>query len=260
VMVINRSVAQHFEAGNPVGQAIDWNVGKGSIQATVIGVVEDIRNESLEHETYPEIFVEYRQLLTLQEKWGESIEQRTETAIGRLSFALRTNGDPASAVSTVRQIVNAVDPNIGIDAIVPLNHLVGSSLARQRFYALILGMFAAVAALLAAIGIYGLLAYAVVQRTHEIGIRMALGAPRAQVLALVLRKGLTLTTLGITLGIVGAAAGTRLLQGMLFGITPLDPVTFVAVSLTFGLVATVAAYLPARRATKVDPLVALRYE
>ena len=119
-------------------------------------------------------------------------------------------------------------------------------------------VFAGVAGCLAAIGIYGVLAYAVVQRTQEIGIRMALGAQRAQVLALVLRKGLILTAIGIALGLAGAAAGARLLDGMLFGITPLDVQTFVAVSIMFSLVAMLASYVPARRATKVNPIVALR--
>jgi putative ABC transport system permease protein len=123
-----------------------------------------------------------------------------------------------------------------------------------------LSVFASVAAILAAIGIYGVLAYAVVQRTREIGIRMALGAQRAQVLALVLGKGAILTAAGIALGLAGAAAGTRLLQDLLFGVTPLDPTTFAAVSVLFGLVAMVACYVPARRATAVDPMVALRTE
>jgi ABC-type antimicrobial peptide transport system permease subunit len=123
-----------------------------------------------------------------------------------------------------------------------------------------LSVFAGVAAILAAIGIYGVLAYAVVQRTREIGIRMALGAQRAQVLRLILGRGAMLTAIGIALGLAGAAVGTRVLQDLLFGITPLDPQTFIAVSLLFGLVATVASYLPARRATTVDPMVALRSE
>ena len=160
----------------------------------------------------------------------------------------------------VRQIVRAVDPNAGIDAMIPVEQLVSSSVARPRFYAVLLGIFAGVAGCLAAIGIYGVLAYAVVQRTQEIGIRMALGAQRAQVLALVLRKGLMLTAIGIALGLAGAAAGARLLDGMLFGITPLDVQTFVAVSIMFSLVAMLASYVPARRATKVNPIVALRNE
>jgi len=177
-----------------------------------------------------------------------------------LSFAVRTRGEPASAIPVVSQIVRSVDPNAGIDAIIPMVRLVASSVARPRFYAVLLGVFAGVAGLLAAIGVYGVLAYAVVQRTQEIGIRMALGARRGQVLALVLRKGVLLMAIGIGLGLVGAAAGTRLLHGMLFGITPLDPKTFMAVSLMFGLVATFACYVPAHRATKVDPMVALRNE
>lgn len=138
--------------------------------------------------------------------------------------------------------------------------LATSAVAPQRFYAVMLGLFAGVAGVLAAIGIYGVLTYAVIQRTQEIGIQMAIGAQRAQVLADVLRKGSLLTGIGITTGLVGAALGTRFLQGLLFGITPLDPETFLAVSLVFALVAIFASYLPARRATKVDALVALRME
>jgi putative ABC transport system permease protein len=142
----------------------------------------------------------------------------------------------------------------------PMEQLIAGSVARQRFYAVMLSVFASIAAILAAIGIYGVLAYGVAQRTREIGIRMALGAQRTQVLALVLRTGVTLSACGIALGLAGAAAAARILQGMLFGITPLDPATFVVVSLLFSLVAMVACYVPARRATAVDPMVALRSE
>jgi putative ABC transport system permease protein len=147
---------------------------------------------------------------------------------------------------------------VGIDAMIPLDRLVASSVARPRFYAVLLGVFAGVAGMLAAIGIYGVLAYAVVERTREIGIRLALGAQRRNVLALVLRTGAILTTLGIALGLTGAVAATRVLQSMLFGVAPLDPTTFVAVAVSFGAVATLASYVPARRATRVDPMVALR--
>jgi putative ABC transport system permease protein len=177
-----------------------------------------------------------------------------------LSFAVRTKGDPAAAVPTIRRLVTAVDSNVGIDAIAPMRRLVGSAVARERFYAVLMGVFAGMSALLASIGVYGLLAYIVIQRTQEIGTRMALGAQRIQVLALVLRRGLTLATIGITVGLVGAIAGTRLLDGLLFGINPLDPATFIAVAFLFGALAILASYIPARRATAVDPVVALKSE
>ncbi len=165
-------------------------------------------------------------------------------AIGFLSLAIRTAGDPFAAIPALARAVRDAEPNAGIESMLPMDRLVFSSLARQRFYAVLLAVFAGVAALLAAIGIYGVLAYAVVQRTREIGIRMALGAQRAQVLALVLRQGAILTAAGIAAGLAGAVAATRLLQGLLFGITPLDPQTFIVVALLFGLVATIAL-LPA---------------
>lgn len=153
-----------------------------------------------------------------------------------------------------------VDPNAGLDAIMPMDRLVANSVARQRFYAVMLGVVAGVAALLAAIGIYGVLAYAVMQRTQEIGLRMALGGGRRQVVGLVLGRGLLFAGIGIALGLVGAVAGTRYLQSMLYGITPLDAPTFSLVALAFAAVAALASYLPARRATQVDPMVALRIE
>jgi predicted permease len=258
-IVISRTVAwRYFGAANPVGQLLNWYVGKSPVPVQVIGVIEDIRNESPDRQANPEIFVEYRQLLALQQRWGDSTQRQEQLSIGFLSFAVRTSGNPAAAAPAVARIVRSVDSSAGIDAMIPLDRLVASSVARPRFYAVLLGVFAGVAGVLAAIGIYGVLAYAVIQRTQEIGIRMALGARRAQVLALVLRKGVTLTTIGIALGLVGAAGTTRLLQGMLFGITPLDPQTFIAVSLLFAVVATFACYMPARRAAKVDPTVALR--
>jgi predicted permease len=262
MIVISRAVARrYFGNASPTGQFVDWYVAKGpAIPVQVVGVVEDVRNTSPDREASPDIFIDYRQLLTLQQRWGDSPRGQAETTIGFVSFAVRTRGNPASVIPAIGQIVHSIDPETGIDAMLPMEQLVARSIARPRFYTVILSAFAAVAGLLAAIGIYGVLAYAVIQRTHEIGIRMALGAQRGRVLALVLRQGVILVTIGITLGLAGAAAGTRLLEGMLFGITPLDPKTFVAVSLVFGLVATLASYLPASRATRVDPMVALRHE
>jgi predicted permease len=261
VIVINRSAARRFFGpARAVGQVVNWYVGDAPVPMTVAGVVEDVRQESLAQETFPEIYVDYRQFLSLLERWPQFTRHQNEWAIGFLSFAIRTGDAPASVIPAIRRLTGAVDPNVGIDALLPMTRLVAGSLARERFSAVMLGAFAGVAGVLAAIGIYGVLAYLVVQRTSEIGIRMALGAQRAQVLALVLRKGLILTTIGIALGLIGAAAATRVLQGMLFGITPLDPKTFLAVAVIFGLVTTLASYVPARRATKVDPMVALRSE
>ena len=264
-IVVNRAAARRlFGAANPVGQMVDWypsSKAKDVVPAQVVGVVEDIRNTTPDREPFPEVFADYRQLLAVSESGAIPPARRTRLAIGFLSFAVRTNGDPAAAIPAFGRASCA--PSIPMPAsnrFCRCEQLVAGSVARQRFYAVMLSVFAAVAGFLAAIGIYGVLAYAVVQRTREIGIRMALGAQRAQVLRLILRRGAMLTAIGIALGLAGAAAGTRVLQDLLFGVTPLDPQTFIAVSLLFGLVATVASYLPARRATTVDPMVALRSE
>ena len=260
-IVINRSAARDlFGTARAVGQPVDWYLGDTPVQVIVTGVVDDIRQESLIQETFPEIYVHYRQFLSLMERWPELARRQNEWAIGFASFAIRTELPPASVVPAIHRLVETVDPNVGIDALVPMTLLVASSVARQRFSAVVLGSFAAVASALAALGVYGVLAYLVAQRTSEIGIRMALGARRGQVLVSVLRNGLLLTTAGIGLGIVGAAAFTSVLEGMLFGVTALDGRTFAAVALLFGLVTTLASYIPARRAARVDPLVALRNE
>jgi putative ABC transport system permease protein len=262
-IVLNRTAARTMlGSANPVGQSVDWYAGAHGpvVPATIVGIAEDIRNTTPDREVFPEAYVDYRQLLAVQQKWGDTVQQQDTVSIGFLSFAIRTAGDPAAAIPSFTRAVRDADSNVGLESIMPMERLVASNVARQRFYAVMLSVFAAIAAILAAIGIYGVLAYAVAQRTREIGIRMALGAQRVQVLALVLRSGAVLTVAGIALGLAGAAAGARLLQGMLFGITPLDPQTFIAVSLLFGLVATIASYLPARRATHVDPMVALRSE
>jgi len=268
VAVISRIVAQrYFGAQNPVGQSLQWYVGDARrdarpapVPVEVVGVVDDIRNESPDREAFPEIYFEYHQLLALEARWGDSPRLQNETTIGFSSFAIRTRRDPAVVSPAVAQIARGVDPNAGVESLIPMERLVASSLARPRLYAVLLGVFAGVAGLLAAIGIYGVLAFAVVQRTQEIGVRMALGAGRGQVLALVLRQGAWLAATGIVAGLAGAAAATRFLHSMLFGVTALDPRTFAAVSILFGLVAMCASYLPARRATRVDPIVALRAE
>jgi putative ABC transport system permease protein len=259
VIVLNRSAARkYFGAVSAVGQRMNWHVAKVQAQMTVVGVVEDVRQRAATDPLVPEIFVDYRQYLTLIDR--DSPQRQNEGAIGFLSFALRTSGPPEALVPVVSAVVRTMDPNIGIDAILPMERLEASSRARERFYAVVLGVFAVVAALLAAIGVYGVLAYAVVQRTKEIGVRMALGARRGQVLGLIMRKGLALAALGVTVGLAGAAGGARSLESLLFGVTPLDPWTFATVATGFMVVAAIASYLPARRATNVEPVEALRCE
>jgi putative ABC transport system permease protein len=258
-IVINRSAARRlFGDANPIGQPVQWVVGKTQSQMTVVGLVEDMHQEDATDTLVPEIFFDYRQYLAVHEV--DNPARQNEGVIGFLSFALRTAGDPAALVPTVRDTIRAIDPHIGIDAMAPMEQLEASSRSKQRFYAVMLGVFAIVSAVLAAIGVYGVLAYAVAQRTREIGVRMALGARAGQVLALIMRRGLLLAAIGVALGLIGAAAGARSIESMLFGIKPLDPPTFAAVAVGFAMVAALASYLPARHATKVDPAVTLRDE
>jgi predicted permease len=262
VIVINRTVQRrYFGNVNPVGAFMDWHGGRGPhVPVQVVGIIADVREGALYREPYAEIFMDYRQVIALQRRWGASAAAVDHLAFGFMSFALRTRGDPNDSILQVRQAITRADPNAALDAIMPMDRLVANSVARQRFYAVMLAAFAAVAALLGAIGVYGVLAYFVVERTREIGLRMALGAGRRQVLGLVLGRGLVCAAIGIALGLAGAAAGTRYLQSMLYGITPLDGSTFALVAIGFAAVAALASYVPARRATRLDPMVALRVD
>jgi putative ABC transport system permease protein len=162
--------------------------------------------------------------------------------------------------SSIREIVRQLDGQAMLDNVATMDTLVASSIARPRMYAVLLGLFAGIACILAAVGVYGVMAYAVSQNTREIGLRMALGAHRREVLRLVLGRAAVLTVVGMVMGFAGAAAVGQYLRGMIFGLTPLDAQTYAAAAVAFGLVAMMASYLPARRATRVDPLIALRSE
>ena len=247
VLVINETLARSGLLGaTPLGRHV---YALGDQPWEVIGIVEDVRQFGPAQRAEPQVFIDFRQVP----------ESQRISGVG-LYFSVRVDGDPAALVPDVRTISRALDAQTIVDNIAPLEQLVSNAVARPRLYAVLLGIFAAVAALLAAIGIYGVMSHSVTRRTREIGIRVALGARRSGVMALVLRQSLVLTAAGIALGAGGAVALTRSLEQMLFGLAPLDAATYTAVSVLFAAVATIAAYVPAHRATQVDPLVALRHE
>ena len=196
---------------------------------------------SLDAETPPEIYLPYEQ-----------------QAVDEFTIAVRTAGDPLTLAPALRRNVAAIDRELPIADIAPMTAVIGASVAERRFTMLLLTAFAAVAVALAAIGIYGVLAYVVGQRTQEIGVRLAIGATPANVVTLFVREGAVLTLAGVVCGLAGALALTRALSTLLFGVTTTDPATFAAVAGALALVALVASYVPARRAARVDPVTALR--
>ncbi len=177
-----------------------------------------------------------------------------------MTLVLRTTGDPASLAPAVRRAVWSLDRGVTISQVQTMEEVVSQANARPRFYVLLLGTFAAVALILAAVGIYGVISYSVSRRRHEIGLRMALGAGQRDVLALVVRQGMRVALAGAGAGLAGALLLTRLMSTLLYGVGSTDPATFVAVTLTLMAVALFASYIPARRAARIDPLVALRHD
>ena len=173
---------------------------------------------------------------------------------------LRTRGDAAATASAARNVIHSIDPQQPVGEVSTMEQLLSTSVARSRFSASLLTVFSIVALVMAAVGIYGVMSYSVLQRTHEIGVRMALGAQRLDVLKLVVKKGIVLGIVGVSAGVAAAFGLTRLISTLLFEVTATDTVTFVAVSVGLFLVTLLACYIPARRATRVDPLKALRYE
>jgi putative ABC transport system permease protein len=213
------------------------------VPKTIVGVVEDTHGEALDVAATPEVSYPF----------GQGPEPI-------LTLAIRAQGDPHPLLPAIRRALTAVDPLQPYYAVRTMDDLLAASLARRRFDLDLLAGFAGVALVLAGIGLYGLIAYSVSQRTQEIGVRMALGADAPRVLGLVLRDALLLTTAGTAIGLLAAAWLTRFLQSQLFGVGTLDPVAYGVVVLVFACVATAASYVPARRATRVDPVVALRTE
>jgi hypothetical protein len=209
----------------------------------VVGIVGDVRQYGLDQDPDPQVFVDARQLPP-----GNPTPY----------FAVRVDGDPTAYVSSVREAVREIDSSAAVDNVATMQQIVSNALSRPRLFAVLAAAFAIVAAVLAAIGVYGVTASLVTQRTRELAVRLALGASPAELLLMVIRQGVAWTAVGLLLGVAGSIALGGYLQGVLFGITPADPMTFAAVSAMFLLVAILATLLPARRIAQVDPLVALR--
>jgi putative ABC transport system permease protein len=239
VVIISELLArQTFPNEEPLGKRLVMGMRNQPFE--IIGVVGDIRHRALESQPAAAMYMPAYE--------------------DGMNVVIRTQGEPTSLTAAVRKEVQAIDPDQPIAAVQTMEQWLDTSTAGPRYRTTLLALFALVALVLASTGIYGVMSYSVTQRTHEIGVRMALGARRLDVLRLVVRQGMTLVVIGVVLGLLGAFALTRVMSTLLFGVTAKDPITFVAVAALLTLVALLACYLPARRATKVDPLVALRYE
>jgi putative ABC transport system permease protein len=246
VVAVSEAMARRFW---PEGSALGKRITPGSPQnadnwCEVVGVVNDVRQRELASESPPMMYFSYAQAGFFAPRY----------------LVVSTEGDPLALAGTVRKTVWEVDRDQPVSNVSSMEGVLSESIARQRFSTLLLGIFAGVALVLAAVGIYGVMSYSMAQRTREIGIRMALGAQKRDVLKLAVGQGLKLVAIGVALGLAGALALTRLMSSLLFGISATDPATLVTISLVLVAVALLASYIPARRAAKVDPLIALRYE
>ena len=244
VAVIDQTLArQYWPRENPLGQQVKFGFGRGTQGVTIVGVAGDIKSDGFEAPSVPHIYVALGQF----------------APVNAVVF-LRSGGDVEHLGESVRHEVESVDPNVPVHSISSMDQIIARSVANRRFALELLGAFAAVALLLAAIGIYGVMSYSFSQRTHEVGIRIALGAQHLDILRMTLGDGMRIVVIGLASGLVGAAVLTRFFRSMLFDVGPADPITFVSVSAILAGVALFACYIPARRATRVDPLVALREE
>jgi putative ABC transport system permease protein len=243
VVIINETSARRRFAGeDPIGKRITY-VFEPRIYGTIIGVVADVKRFGLEAEVGSE---EYHSVL--------------QGAVWDINLVIRTAGDPLNLALAVRQHVWAIDPNLPVVDVMSMEQRMAESVAPRRFQMLLFGAFAAVALVLAAVGVYGVISHSVSRRTHEIGIRMALGARPRDVLAMIIRQGMSLVLVGVAIGLAAALAMARVMASFLFNVKATDPATFAGISLLLISVAFLAAYFPARRATRVDPMVALKHE
>ena len=247
VLLVNQSlVQQNFGGENVVGKRINFGRTDSNQQPVwleIVGVVADVKNQELKERPEPEVYFSSQQ-----------------SPFDAMSLVIRSTVEPSSLAASVRQAVNEVDKTVPVADIETMDRIVTESVMQPRFNMVLLGLFSAIALVLSAAGIYGVTSYTVTQRTRELGIRLALGAQLGDVLRLILKQGLIVIFIGVAIGLGAAFVLTRLLKTLVFGVSTTDPLTFVGITLLLSLIALIACYVPARRATKVNPLVALRYE
>ncbi|MCG3160998.1 MAG: Macrolide export ATP-binding/permease protein MacB [Acidobacteria bacterium] len=244
VVVVNEAFAEkNFPGEDPLGKRVVIHMKNDNQPCEIIGVVGDSKHMNLDAEVKPMSY------------WPHP-----ELTYSGMTFVIRTKGEPTAVANAARNVIRALDPEQPVADVRTMESLIGTSVARARFNTLLLTIFAVVALLLASLGIYGVMAYSVAQRTHEIGVRMALGARAGDVLRLVVRRGMALALGGVAIGVIASFALTRLMTTLLFNVSATDPLTFIGIPLLLSLVSLLACLIPARRAAKVDPMVALRYE
>ena len=241
VVIINETMARRYWPNeDPIGASI--NFGQGS-RAEIVGVVNDVKSFGLEEKTHPDIYRPYAQ-----------------APFRLIAFAVRADGDPLSLVAAVKNSIYAVDKDQPVFKVITMEKLAAESITLRRVSMLLVGGLSALALVLAAIGIYGVTSYTISQQRREIGLRLALGAQASDVLKLVIAEGMKPALSGMIVGLLASFALTRLIKGLLFGVSATDSATFIVISILLGGVALVACWIPARRATKVDPMVALRHD
>ncbi len=241
VAVINETFARQIYPGdNPIGRRFILNLGNDKPHE-IVGVVSDVKLASLDGEIRPTAYLSSRQY-----------------AFGIMSYVVRTAGDPARLAPSATRVIHDIDPLLPVSAVRPLTDVFAESIALPRLTTMAMGIFAGVALLLAALGVYGVVAYSVSQRVREFGIRMALGARPNEIVGMVVRQTLTLIGTGLAVGILCAVPTTRLLRGLLYQVGPNDPITFVSIGALLAAVGCVAAYLPAKLGTRLDPVTTLR--